>query len=110
MYPTHAGPIGCILLMLWPHKYKVDHIDLILMKHQNLHNLPKIPEYSCVSHYFLKNRTNCDLEDKLSPVYNMASSGLKKILDCIILYTHKCIRKCVSCNFVLDTKKTNDMS
>ena len=39
--------------------------------------------------YFLKkkNRTNFDLEDKLSPVYNMASSGLKKMLDFITLYT-----------------------
>ena len=47
-----------------------------------------------------KNRTNFDLEDKLLPVSNMASSGLKKMLNFIILYTLKCIKKCVSCNFV----------
>ena len=29
MYPTYAGPIGCAMLALWPHKYKVGHIDLI---------------------------------------------------------------------------------
>ena len=33
MYPTHAGPIGYTKLTLWPHKYKVGHIDLILIKH-----------------------------------------------------------------------------
>ena len=33
MYSTHAGPIGCIMLAQWPHKYKVGHIDLILIKH-----------------------------------------------------------------------------
>ena len=33
MYPTHADPIGCIMLTLWPHKYKVGHTDLILIKH-----------------------------------------------------------------------------
>ena len=33
MYPTHAGSIGYTKLMLWPHKYKVGHIDLILIKH-----------------------------------------------------------------------------
>ena len=33
MYCTHAGPIGCIMLVQWLHKYKVGHIDLILMKH-----------------------------------------------------------------------------
>ena len=34
MYPIHAGPIGCTMLVLWSHKYKVGHIDLILIKHQ----------------------------------------------------------------------------
>ena len=34
--------------------------------------------------YFLKNRTDFYLEDELSPVYNMASSGLKKMLDFIM--------------------------
>ena len=52
MYPTHAGPIGCIMLALWPHKYKVGHIDLILIKHQNLLNSPKLPKFSYVSHYY----------------------------------------------------------
>ena len=33
MYPTHACPIGCFMLVLWPHKYKVGHIDLILIRH-----------------------------------------------------------------------------
>ena len=33
MYSTHAGSIECTVLTLWPHKYKVGHIDLILIKH-----------------------------------------------------------------------------
>ena len=49
MYPTHTDPIGCTMLILWPHKYKVGHIDLILIKHQNLLNSPEIPEFSYVS-------------------------------------------------------------
>ena len=55
--------------------------------------------------YFLKNRTIFDLEDKLSPVYNMASSGLKKWLDFIILYTLKSVSENV-CPVILflDTK------
>ena len=35
MYPTHAGPIACTMLVLLPHKYKVGHIDL-LTYYQNL--------------------------------------------------------------------------
>ena len=50
MYPTYAGSIGCIMLVLWPHKYKVGHIDLILIKHQNPLNSPEIPEFLYVSH------------------------------------------------------------
>ena len=50
MYSTHTGPIGCIMLMLWPHRYKVGHIDLILIKHNNLLKPPEIPEFSYVSH------------------------------------------------------------
>ena len=50
MHPSHAGTIGCTILMLWLHKYKVGHIDLILIKHQNLLNSPEIPEFSYVSH------------------------------------------------------------
>ena len=50
MYCTHTGPIGCTMLLLWPHKYKVGHIDLILIYHQNLLNSPEIPEFSCVSY------------------------------------------------------------
>ena len=38
---------------------------------------------------FLNNRTIFDSRDKLSPVYNMASSDLKKILILTILCTHK---------------------
>ena len=33
MYPTHTGSIGYTKLMLWLHKYKEGHIDLILIKH-----------------------------------------------------------------------------
>ena len=33
MYPTHVGPIGHIMLALWSHKYKLGHIDLILIIH-----------------------------------------------------------------------------
>ena len=51
MYPTCAGSIGCTMLMLWPHKYKVGHIDLILIYHQNLLHSSEIPEYSYVSHF-----------------------------------------------------------
>ena len=56
--------------------------------------------------YFLKNETNFDLEDKLSPVYNMASSGLKKMLDFIILHTLKSVSEYM-CPVILfvDTKK-----
>ena len=49
MYRTHGGPIGCIMLVLWPHKYKVGHIDLILIKHHNLLKPPEIPEVSYMS-------------------------------------------------------------
>ena len=39
------------MLVLWPHKYKVGHFDLILIKHQNLLNSPEIPEFSlCYTH------------------------------------------------------------
>ena len=50
MYPTHAGPIGCIMLMLWPHKYKIGHTDLNLIKHHNLLKPPENPKFSYVSH------------------------------------------------------------
>ena len=33
MYSTHTGPIGCIMLIVWPYKYKLGHIDLILIIH-----------------------------------------------------------------------------
>ena len=33
VYPIQAGSIGHIMLMLWPHKYKLAHIDLILIIH-----------------------------------------------------------------------------
>ena len=36
MYPTHTGSIGCFMLVLWPHKYKLGHIDLIPIK-QHIH-------------------------------------------------------------------------
>ena len=39
MNPTHTGPIGYTKLMLWPHKYKVGHIDLILMTPKSPENL-----------------------------------------------------------------------
>ena len=46
----------------------------------------------CTAYYsfFLKNRTIFDLEDKLLPVSNMASSGLKKMLV-LILYMDKSV-------------------
>ena len=50
MYPTHAGPIGCTMFMLWLHNYKVGHIDRILIRHHNLLHSPEIPEFSHVSH------------------------------------------------------------
>ena len=59
--------------------------------------------------YFLKNRTNLDLEDKLLLVSNMASSGLKKMLDFIILYTLKSVSENVYLVIFFDTK-TNIMS
>ena len=55
--------------------------------------------------YFLENRTNFDSVDKLLPVSNMASSGLKKMLDLIILYTLKSVSENVfPYNFVFDAK------
>ena len=50
MYHTHAGLTGCTMLMLWLHKYKVGHIDLILIRHDKHLNSPEIPEFSYVSH------------------------------------------------------------
>ena len=56
--------------------------------------------------FFLKNRTRFDLEGKLLPVSNMASSGLKKMLDLIIIYTHKSVSENVCLVILLlDTKK-----
>ena len=40
---------------------------------------------------FLQNRIIFNSRDKLLPVYNMASSGLKKMLILTILYTHKSV-------------------
>ena len=40
---------------------------------------------------FLKNRIIFNSRDKLSPVYNMAYSGLKKMLILTILYPHKSV-------------------
>ena len=54
--------------------------------------------------YFLKNRTNFDLEDKISPVSNMTSSGLKKMLGFIILYRLQSVSENVCPVFFLDTK------
>ena len=62
-----------------------------------------------LQNYFLKNRTNFDLEDKLLPVSNMASSGLKKMLDFIILYTLKSISKNVYPVILFFDPKTNIM-
>ena len=39
------------MLSLWPHKYTVGHVDLILIKHQNLLYSPEIPEFSYVSQF-----------------------------------------------------------
>ena len=49
IYSTHSGSIECTMLVLWPHKYKVGPIDLILIYHHNLLNSPEIPEFSYVS-------------------------------------------------------------
>ena len=79
MYTMHTGPKGCTMLALWPDKYKVGHIDLILIKHQNLLNSLEIPEFLCVSHmqcikitiyfsYFLKSICNV-LKLTLWPVF-----------------------------------------
>ena len=38
------------MLVLWPHKYKVGHIDLNFIKHQNILNSPEIPEFSYMSY------------------------------------------------------------
>ena len=38
---------------------------------------------------FLQTKTIFNSRDKLSPVYNMASSGLKKMLILTISYTYK---------------------
>ena len=79
----------------------------------NISKTEYINVYGCLSFclftilqgYFLKNRTNFDLEDKLLPVSNMDSSGLKKMLDCIILYTLQSVSENV-CPVILflDTK------
>ena len=55
--------------------------------------------YNILLVIFCKTELNFDLEDKLSPVYNMASSGLKKMLDFIILYTHKSVSETLLNNF-----------
>ena len=60
--------------------------------------------------YFLKNRTNFDFEDKLLAVSNMASSGLKKMLDFIILYTLKSVSENVYLVILFIDTKTNIMS
>ena len=52
---------------------------------------------------FLKNRTISDSRDKLLPVYNTASSGLKKMLVLMILYTHKSVSVNVCPVIFLDT-------
>ena len=64
-------------------------MDDILVFTQNM--LPREHEAFYTVGYFLKSRTNFDLEDKLLPVYNMASPGLKKMLGFLILYTHKSV-------------------
>ena len=67
----------------------------------------------CIVYYrffFFKNRTIFDLEDKFLPVSNMASSGLKKTLDLINLYTHKSVSENVCpVSFVIGHKKTDNM-
>ena len=62
--------------------------------------------------YFLQNRTDFKLEDKLLPVYNVASSGLKKMFDLIILYTHKSVSEnvCPVTLFWTSKKKKNYVS
>ena len=52
---------------------------------------------------FLNNRITFDSRDKLSPVYNMVSSGLKKMLILTILYTHKGVSENVCPVICMDT-------
>ena len=49
MYPTHAGSIECTMLALWPHKYKVGHIDHNSYKTPHLLYSPENHEFSYVS-------------------------------------------------------------
>ena len=50
----------------------------------------KNPKYcSLYTNDISQNRNNFDIRDKLLPVYNMASSGLMKMLILIILYTQE---------------------
>ena len=65
---------------------------------------------SILQGYFLKNRTNFDLEDKLLPVSNMASSGPKKMLVFIILYTLQSILENVCPVILFLDTKTNILS
>ena len=61
--------------------------------------------FLCYKVIFSKTELIFDSVDKLLPVSNMASSGLKKILDLIILYTLKSVSENVFLyNFVFDAK------
>ena len=55
-------------------------------------------------------RTNFNSVDKLLPVSNMASSGLKKMLDHIILYTLKSVSENVYLIILFFDTKTNIIS
>ena len=69
--------------------------------------------FNMLQGYFLKNRTTFDLEDKLLPVSNMSSSGLKKIiksLKIIILYTLKIVSENIYPIILFFDTKINVMS
>ena len=94
------------LLLHWAMLIFENHLDNILTLEtlSSVQSFTKIKMNLYTIGYFLKNRTNFNLEDKLSPVYNMASSGLKKMLDFVILYTHKNVSENVCPVILLDTK------
>ena len=63
--------------------------------------------FTILQGYFLKKKktTNFDLEDKLLPVSKMASSGLKKMLDVIIVYTLQSVSENVCPVILFSTPK-----
>ena len=69
------------------------------MKHANFMHIDSLGN--------INNRIKFNSETKLLPVYNMASSGPKKMLFLIILYTdtHLCVYKIIKNNIFLGPEK-----